>query len=207
MSEANAPNTAAAGANAQAAASTDAGSQAGAGNTNTAAAQADVAAAAEKGAQAVAGNDANSAMRLALLRSQVAAVLGPVQAPWIVDQAIAAAKPDLLADFNGLTGPSLDRVRAFKAENAFAFTAAQAAAAAVTQDKQASAQQTTQGGNVQQEVKTLPADPGSSVSGTGGLTTEQNRQLAAVHINPAKITSHPDWARTRAFFGVQGGAS
>lgn len=206
MSEANAPNTAAAGATAQAAASTDAGSQAGAGNTNPAPSQADVAAAAERAAQAVAGHDANSAMRLALLRSQVSAALGPVQAPWVIDQAIAASKPDLLADFGGLTGPSLERVNAFKAGNAWAFTQAAAAVttAATAAQTQASAQ--TQGGNVQ-EVKTLPADPGSSVSGTGGLTTEQNRQLAAVHINPAKITAHPDWARVRAFFGVQGGAA
>jgi len=144
----------------------------------------------------------SSAMRQALLRAQVAQVLGPVQAPWVLDAAIAASKPDLLADYTGLTGPSRERISTWKAENAFAFSVAQASQAAqVAQPAQ------TQGAAVstqptQAAAEPLPATPGSNTGATSGLSTEQLRRLSQVHVNPSSITSHPDWGRTKAFWGI-----
>lgn len=148
-------------------------------------------------------NDQSAAMRNALLRAQVAQVLGPVQAPWVLDAAIAAAKPDLLSDYTGLTSPSRERIGAWKAENAFAFQQAAAAQAAAAQ-----ATQTTQGANVTtqqtaaaQEV--LPATPGSNTGASAGLTTDQLRRLGQIHVDPKSIIGHPDWSRVKAFWGVQ----
>lgn len=139
-------------------------------------------------------------MRTALLRAQVAQVLGPVQAPWVLDAAIAAAKPDLLADFTGLTGPSRERVAQWKAENAFAFQAAQAAAAQPTPTAQ---EVTTVMQPTQAKTEPLPATPGSNVGVSGGLSTDEMRRLSQIHVDPRSITTHPDFQRTRAFWAVQ----
>jgi hypothetical protein len=150
-------------------------------------------------------NDQTAAMRNALLRAQVAQVLGPVQAPWVLDAAIAAAKPDLLSDFTGLTSPSRERISAWKAENAFAFQAAQAQAAAAQATQQTT--QGAQGANVttQQTTTTevLPATPGSNTGASAGLTTDQLRRLGQIHVDPKQITQHADWPRVKAFWGVQ----
>lgn len=120
-------------------------------------------------------------------------MLGPVQAGWVLDAAIASAKPDLLADFTGLTSPSMERVRTWKAENAFAFAQAQNTQ---TTQVQPVSQNTTPPAEV------LPATPGSNTGAAAGLSTDQLRRLGQVHVNPAAITAHPDWSRVKAFWGV-----
>ena len=138
----------------------------------------------------------SAAMRQALLRSQVAAVLGTVQATWVVDAAISAAKPDLAADYSGLTGASQERIKQFKAENAFAFQAPQAPTQAP--QTQAPAIMTAQNTN----TETLPATPGSNTGAAGALSTDQLRQLGQIHVDPRTITAHADWSRIRSFYGV-----
>lgn len=197
MSETNTTNTQAA---------TDANSATAAASTAAAATTAATqVAAADAPAASKGDSDQSAAMRSALLRAQVAQVLGPVQAPWVLDAAIAAAKPDLLSDYTGLTSPSRERIAAWKAENAFAFqqAAAAQAAAQATQTTQA-----TQGANVSTQQTAaaqdvLPATPGSNTGASAGLTTDQLRRLGQIHVDPKSITNHPDWSRVKAFWGVQ----
>ena len=142
--------------------------------------------------------DTSAAMRTALLRAQVTQVLGAVQAPWVVDAVIAATKPDLLADYTGLTGPSRERVNQWKAENAFAFAQTQPAAPAAPV-----AQPQALGAPVQQpKTEPLPATPSSTLGTTGGLSQDDLRRLSAVHVDPKAITAHPDWNRVKAFWGM-----
>ena len=151
-------------------------------------------------AQASAAPDPSvTAMRQALLRAQVAQVLGPVPAPWVLDAAISAARPDLLSDYTGLTGPSRERISQWKAENAFAFAQATQTAQAV---QGANVQTTQQTQAPAKAAEPLPATPTSSVGATSSLSTDELRRLGQVHVNPADITRHPDWSRVKAFWGV-----
>lgn len=142
--------------------------------------------------------DATAALRAALVRAQVASVLGPVAAPWVLDAALTTAAPDLLDDFSGLTPKSKERLAAWRSQNAFAF---QGSAAAPAQT-QGAAVPTTQPTTQAAQTEPLPATPASSTGATSGLSTDQLRRLGQIHVDPNNITKHNDWPRVKAFWGV-----
>lgn len=118
--------------------------------------------------------------------------------PHIVDTVLRATSPELAADRSGLTLSSLARISEFRAANPWVAPAAPASAPA----QAAPAAQVAPVQTLALPPAVLPATPGSNAGAAGGLSTDDQRKLAQLHIDPAAITANRQhFARMGAFWG------
>lgn len=146
----------------------------------------------------VAAVDDAAALRAALLRAHFQSALGPVASPHIVDTVLRATSPELSADRSGLTPSSIAKINEFRAANPWVAPPAPAPAPVTA----APAAQVAPVQTPAAPTPVLPATPGSNAGATGGLSTEDQRKLSQLHIDPAAITANRQhFARMGAFWG------